>query len=470
MPDGSPDGSSRAKASVTLGATVDAALAPWWSSLPGRSGPAVAAAPPPAAIDVVAALETPWSTRSPGSSPRWWRSPARRTARARKPPPSGATSSQPGLPQDPGPASAGSGASVRRLRAARLHRLRLRLGRGDRRQGGDPHDLQRRQGGQPPAGPGARHGRLRGRGDRRRPPERPRGDRPARRPPRRDAAPGPLRPIPWATPRSSARGTSSWRWATRSTRRSDGRASASWGILANVARRLDSPAPRSRAQQAAAPPLPDAPPARRQAQPRDERRRRREPQGRTRRPDHRRRQRRRLRRPGRLRHADRRPARRAIDALRQGKEVEYGFLGIGLDEDGSNRIASADPGTPAGEGGLLIEDEILAIGDLPVVDADSLVMARQRVRARQRRSRSRSAARTGDRQDGRPVQAPDPRRGDRHQPARRLARAPGRLRQHQPRLGPRDRRPRGPGQGRCDRRRGPARAPPPRTPASRSAR
>ena len=68
-------------------------------------------------------------------------------------------------------------------------------------------------------------------------------------------------------------------------------------------------------------------------------------------------------------------SRRAITALRQGREVEYGFLGIGLSKDGSNRIANVNPGTPAGEGGLVIDDAILSIGDLPVIDADSLVMA-----------------------------------------------------------------------------------------------
>ena len=68
-------------------------------------------------------------------------------------------------------------------------------------------------------------------------------------------------------------------------------------------------------------------------------------------------------------------SRRAINALRQGREVEYGFLGIGLSRDGSNRIANVNPGTPAGEGGLVIDDAILSIGGLPVVDADSLVMA-----------------------------------------------------------------------------------------------
>ena len=68
-------------------------------------------------------------------------------------------------------------------------------------------------------------------------------------------------------------------------------------------------------------------------------------------------------------------SRRAIDALKLGKEVEYGFLGIRLDEFGTNRIASAEPGTPAGEGGLVAGDDILSIGGHPVTDADSLVLA-----------------------------------------------------------------------------------------------
>lgn len=68
-------------------------------------------------------------------------------------------------------------------------------------------------------------------------------------------------------------------------------------------------------------------------------------------------------------------ARRAIEALREGREVEYGFLGIGLSSDGSNRIENVTAGTPAGEGGLVINDAILSIGAIPVTDRDSLVLA-----------------------------------------------------------------------------------------------
>ena len=68
--------------------------------------------------------------------------------------------------------------------------------------------------------------------------------------------------------------------------------------------------------------------------------------------------------------------RRIVETLKEGKEYEYGFLGIGLDtETGSNRVASAQPGTPAAEGDVLTDDAILAVGDVPVGDADSLVLA-----------------------------------------------------------------------------------------------
>ena len=67
--------------------------------------------------------------------------------------------------------------------------------------------------------------------------------------------------------------------------------------------------------------------------------------------------------------------RRAIDSLKQGKEVEYGFLGIELPRDNSSRIFGVQPGTPASEGGLFIGDVVISIGGLPVVDSDSLVMA-----------------------------------------------------------------------------------------------
>ena len=67
--------------------------------------------------------------------------------------------------------------------------------------------------------------------------------------------------------------------------------------------------------------------------------------------------------------------RRAIEALKHGKEVEYGFLGVMLSPNNTNQIRGVQPGTPAGEGGLMPGDEVVSIGGLSVVDSDSLVLS-----------------------------------------------------------------------------------------------
>jgi S1-C subfamily serine protease len=58
--------------------------------------------------------------------------------------------------------------------------------------------------------------------------------------------------------------------------------------------------------------------------------------------------------------------RRILESLRQGKEVEYGFLGISLDPKSSNRVAGCRAGTPAAQAGLVAGDVIVAVGDKPV--------------------------------------------------------------------------------------------------------
>ncbi len=74
--------------------------------------------------------------------------------------------------------------------------------------------------------------------------------------------------------------------------------------------------------------------------------------------------------------------RRALEALKQGREVEYGFLGIQLGSLTSNDIAQGLPGTrvervipglPAARHGLKSGDLILAVNGLPVRDSDELV-------------------------------------------------------------------------------------------------
>ncbi len=67
--------------------------------------------------------------------------------------------------------------------------------------------------------------------------------------------------------------------------------------------------------------------------------------------------------------------RKVVGALIEGREYEYGFLGIGLDQRNTSRVDSAKPGTPAAQGGVLVDDLIVAVGDIPVTDRDSLVVA-----------------------------------------------------------------------------------------------
>ncbi len=68
--------------------------------------------------------------------------------------------------------------------------------------------------------------------------------------------------------------------------------------------------------------------------------------------------------------------RNVVEALKQGKEYEYGLLGITLDrEHNTSRVMSANPGTPASLGGVQVGDEVVAVGAIPVTDLDTLVIA-----------------------------------------------------------------------------------------------
>jgi S1-C subfamily serine protease len=68
--------------------------------------------------------------------------------------------------------------------------------------------------------------------------------------------------------------------------------------------------------------------------------------------------------------------RRAVETLKQGKEVEYGLLGVKKTPgDGSNRIDDVSPNSPAGQGQLVAGDLIVAVDDTPVVDFDGLILA-----------------------------------------------------------------------------------------------
>jgi S1-C subfamily serine protease len=69
--------------------------------------------------------------------------------------------------------------------------------------------------------------------------------------------------------------------------------------------------------------------------------------------------------------------RRAVDTLKEGKEIEYGLLGITADRNfpPTNHVFDVTPNSPAALGQIQTGDEILAVNDSPVVDFDTLILA-----------------------------------------------------------------------------------------------
>jgi serine protease Do len=68
-------------------------------------------------------------------------------------------------------------------------------------------------------------------------------------------------------------------------------------------------------------------------------------------------------------------ARRAIDTLKEGKEVEYGLLGLRADSKHSNIVTELNANSPAALGQLQTNDQIVAVNGIPVTDFDTLVLA-----------------------------------------------------------------------------------------------
>lgn len=58
--------------------------------------------------------------------------------------------------------------------------------------------------------------------------------------------------------------------------------------------------------------------------------------------------------------------RQVVEALGDGREAQYGFLGVRIDARQGNVVEGVEPGTPADVGGLLIGDEIVAVDGRPV--------------------------------------------------------------------------------------------------------
>jgi S1-C subfamily serine protease len=67
--------------------------------------------------------------------------------------------------------------------------------------------------------------------------------------------------------------------------------------------------------------------------------------------------------------------RRAVELLKQGREVEYGVLGVVARNGTTNIVANVGPGTPADRAGLLVDDEVVGVDDAAVTDFDTLVLA-----------------------------------------------------------------------------------------------
>jgi serine protease Do len=75
--------------------------------------------------------------------------------------------------------------------------------------------------------------------------------------------------------------------------------------------------------------------------------------------------------------------RRVLETLKQGREVEYGFLGVQPENLAASevlgglhgvRVSQTIPGAPASKSGLKADDIITAVDESPVFDADSFVL------------------------------------------------------------------------------------------------
>jgi S1-C subfamily serine protease len=67
--------------------------------------------------------------------------------------------------------------------------------------------------------------------------------------------------------------------------------------------------------------------------------------------------------------------RRVVGALIEGREAEYGFLGIRLDERAPNLVGGVEPGTPAAEGDLVVGDLVRSVNGRPVSEETGLSLA-----------------------------------------------------------------------------------------------
>ena len=128
--------------------------------------------------------------------------------------------------------------------------------------------------------------------------------------------------------------------------------------------------------------------------------------------------------------------RRVLEVLKQGREAEYGLLGVGPANLTSAEIAAGRQGihvrrvyanTPAARAGLRGDDIITSVNDRPVYDSDGFVLEVGRLPV-EAVAGSASSAETRSCQRNCTQQVQCPRSQDRYQAARRLARHANRLR------------------------------------------
>jgi S1-C subfamily serine protease len=67
--------------------------------------------------------------------------------------------------------------------------------------------------------------------------------------------------------------------------------------------------------------------------------------------------------------------RRIVETLKQGKEVEYGLLGIKANDPRINRVTEVTRNSPAARGLVQVNDEIIEVNGTPVHNFDTLILA-----------------------------------------------------------------------------------------------
>ncbi len=121
--------------------------------------------------------------------------------------------------------------------------------------------------------------------------------------------------------------------------------------------------------------------------------------------------------------------RRAVETLKEGKEIEYGLLGIQADRNFTNRVGEVQPNSPAALGNFRSTTRSSPSTTRRSSTSIRLILAVNVYSAGDTRPTQDPPRRRDDRAHHRPGQVPRRRRGHRHQPAQAVARPARRLHQ-----------------------------------------